>query len=156
DSGRRTMTNWRSTTLPGSPNLRWASGSTMSIFPRSKVAKANPLFLLALFVSSLFLLSSNAMATSLLNNPGFELDPPGQNQNVLSWQLYGPNTYSESNAALAHAGTNYFKVYTTGNSTVNYNGCYQDYISGPGATYSADGWAYTATADAIDGQNQAW
>lgn len=95
-------------------------------------------------------------AANLLRNPGFESDPPGQNQNVVAWQLYGPNTYSESNASLAHIGTNYFKVYSALSSSVNKNGCYQDYISGPGATYSADGWAYTASSDAIAGQNVAW
>ena len=120
------------------------------------MAKSISLSSLALLVSGLILSSRNAGAASLLNNPGFELDPPGQNQNVAYWQLYGPNTYSESNAALAHTGTNYFKVYSTFNGALNYNGCFQDYISGPGATYSADGWGYTASSDAIAGQNQAW
>lgn len=109
-----------------------------------------------LLMTGLILSAFTGKAESLLNNPGFELDPPGENQNVVYWQLYGPNTYTESNASLAHTGTNYFKVYGTFNSAVNYNGCYQDYISGPGATYSADGWAYTASSDAIAGQNLAW
>jgi beta-glucanase (GH16 family) len=120
------------------------------------MAKSNLTPSLAFLTSCLILSSCAVKATSLLNNPGFELDPPGQNQNVVSWQLYGPNTYSESNAALAHSGTNYFKVYSASNNSVNYNGCFQDYISGPGAIYSGDGWAYTASADAIAGQNQAW
>src|SRR5215469_6420607 len=101
-------------------------------------------------------LAPTVNAASLLSNPGFESDAAGQNMNVIAWQLYGTNTFSESNAALAHSGTNFFKVYSALNGTLNYNGCYQDYISGPGATYSADGWAYTASNDAIAGQNQAW
>src|SRR5215472_14167162 len=104
------------------------------------------------FVRALFVLLTGswlasapiADGASLLSNPGFESDPPGQNQNVVAWRLYGPNTYSESNASVAHTGTNYFKVYSALNGTVNNNGCYQDYISGPGATYSGDGWTYTA------------
>src|SRR5438105_3996077 len=36
-----------------------------------------------------------AESANLLVNPGFELDPPGQTQTLLSWQKYGPNNYSE-------------------------------------------------------------
>ena len=39
---------------------------------------------------------------------------------------------------------------------MNYTGVYQDYISGPGATYTADGWAYTSSGDVLIGQNVAW
>ena len=95
-------------------------------------------------------------AASLLSNAGFESDPGGHNQSLLGWQQYGANNYNETSAASAHGGTNYFKVYQAFNGAVNYTGVYQDYISGPGATYSADGWAYTATADALAGQNLAW
>lgn len=112
--------------------------------------------LLVLLCGGSSVLAPRTEAASLLSNPGFESDPPGQNQNVIAWQLYGTNTYSESNAAVAHSGTNYFKVYSALNGTVNDNGCYQDYISGPGAIYSADGWAYNATTDALAGQNVAW
>ena len=95
-------------------------------------------------------------AASLLSNPGFEFDPGGHNQSLLGWQQYGGNTYNETAAASAHGGTNYFKVYQAFNGAVNYTGVYQDYISGPGAVYAADGWAFTATNDALAGQNIAW
>ena len=52
---------------------------------------------------------------------------------------------------------NYFKVYQDLSSgSVNYSGVYQDYISGPGATYSADGWTYAPSSDRLAGQNTAW
>src|SRR5215469_8186513 len=111
---------------------------------------------LIVLLSGAWLMLTPLAEASLLSNPGFESDPPGQNQNVVAWQLYGTNTYSESNASLSHTGTNYFKVYSALNGTLNDSGCYQDYISGPGATYSADGWAYTASGDSIAGQNVAW
>src|SRR4051812_29818233 len=97
-----------------------------------------------------------ASAAGLLLNPGFEADPPGENQNVVGWQLYGANHFSESNNAVAHGGNNYFKVYQAFNGATNLTGAYQDYISGPGATYWADGWAYTDLNDTLTGQNVAW
>jgi len=76
---------------------------------------------------------------------------------VLGWSAYGGNAYSETSAARAHSGTNYFKAYQAFNGQVNYTGVYQDYISGPGATYAADGWAYVPWSnDPLMGQNAAW
>ncbi|HLX71148.1 MAG TPA: glycoside hydrolase family 16 protein [Verrucomicrobiae bacterium] len=114
---------------------------------------------LALAINGLIVLAASGQPTNLLNNPGFEINSPGQDTNVVQWQLYGANTFVETSplgSSLAHGGTNYFKVSSATNGTVNYDGCYQDYISGPGATYSADGWMYTASSDTIAGQNQAW
>jgi beta-glucanase (GH16 family) len=93
------------------------------------------------------------VAAGALNNPGFEF---GQNRNIPGWQIYGPNVYDETDGAFAQNGTNYLKVYQDFSGSQNFNGVYQDYISGPGATYSADGWAYTDASDAIGGQNSAW
>jgi beta-glucanase (GH16 family) len=100
--------------------------------------------------------AAGASAASLLSNPGFEAYQPADNSIVLGWHSYGPNNYINAAAAVAHAGTNYFKVYQAFNGAVNYNGVYQDYISGPGTIYAADGWAYTAANDALAGQNAAW
>src|SRR5579859_3975869 len=94
-------------------------------------------------------------AAGLLSNPGFESDAGGQSQSYPGWTAYGANDYSLTGASLAHSGTNYFKVYQQFNSTVNYDGIYQDYISGPGAAYTADGWAYSAASDVLAGQNVA-
>jgi beta-glucanase (GH16 family) len=106
--------------------------------------------------SCLVVLVTSALAGNLLTNPGFESDPIGQNQTILGWTQYGGNTYSETSLTIAHNGTNYFKVYQAFNGQVNYTGIYQDYISGPGAVYSADGWAYTLSGDKLAGQNIAW
>jgi beta-glucanase (GH16 family) len=73
----------------------------------------------------------------------------------VGWKTYGANTFNQSGAPV-RTGNNYFKVYQAFTGAVNYSGIYQDYISGPGATYVADGWAYTASGDALAGQNAAW
>ena len=105
-----------------------------------------------------FSAAGSALAANVLSNPGFESDPSGQNQNLYGWTTYsqsGTNTFSETGAQ-AHSGNNYFKVFQSFKGAINYNGIYQDYISGPGATYSADGWAYVPSSDALAGQNVAW
>ncbi len=100
---------------------------------------------------------AHATGTNLLGNPGFELDPAtGGTTNLAGWVAYGGNAYSETGGAQAHSGTNYFKVYQAFNGQLNFTGVYQDYISAPGAVYSADGWAFTLPTDALAGQNAAW
>ena len=86
-----------------------------------------------------------AQAVNLLANPGLEIDPPGQATTIPGWTRYGGNTYGQTGGS-AHTGTNYFKVYQGFISAVNYNGIYQDYLSVPGTTYSAEGWAFTSGA----------
>jgi hypothetical protein len=93
---------------------------------------------------------------ALLSNPGFDSGVIGNSASLPGWQKYNTNAYNLSNPAIARNGTNFLKVYQAFTGTVNYSGVYQDYISGPGAAYSADGWAYTATNDALAGQNAAW
>ena len=97
-------------------------------------------------------------AGNRLANPGFESDPPGESTNILAWTWYGQlwgNTFSETGAP-ARTGANYFKVFQGFTGSVNYNGIYQDNASGPGAVYSADGWAYTLSTDKLAGENTAW
>ena len=103
----------------------------------------------------LFSRGHSARAANVLTNPGFELDPSPGTENLAGWNTYGLYTYSESDTN-AHTGTNYFKVYQTFSGSVNYSGIYQDYISGPGATYTADGWAFSLSSDVLAGQNVAW
>jgi len=99
--------------------------------------------------------ATSLMASNVLCNPGFESDGLGDSQNLVGWVAYGGNTYSETGPA-AHSGTNYFKVFQAFTGSVNYSGIYQDYISGPGASYTADGWAETLATDQLAGQNVAW
>ena len=108
------------------------------------------------FLCALCVLGGEIVSAGLLSNPGFESDPVGQTTTIPGWQLYGSNDYGETSAALAHSGTNYFKVYQAFTGSVNYDGIYQDTISGPGAVYAADGWAYTLASDVLAGQNVAW
>jgi beta-glucanase (GH16 family) len=94
-----------------------------------------------------------AHAKGILTNPGFESDTT---EAVVGWNTYGANVYSLSSATQAHGGANYLKVYQQLNGSVNYTGVYQDNLSGPGAVYAADGWAYTLSSDVLAGQNEAW
>jgi beta-glucanase (GH16 family) len=96
---------------------------------------------------------SSAHANGILTNPRFELDT---SEAVTGWNTYGANVYSLSSAAQAHSGANYLKVYQAFNGSVNFSGIYQDNLSGPGAVYAADGWAYTLSPDVLAGQNRAW
>jgi beta-glucanase (GH16 family) len=105
---------------------------------------------------SLVLSVTPLRAVSVLSNPGFEADPIGQTTTIPGWAPYGGNAYGETSAAIAHSGTNYFKVYQAFNGAINYTGVYQDYISAPGAVYNADGWAYTLSSDKLAGGNIAW
>ncbi len=101
-------------------------------------------------MAATFLTGFAACGASVLSNPGFEYTP-----GLTGWTGYGPNVYNETGAD-AHSGTNYFKIYQSFSGSVNYSGIYQDYISGPGAAYTADGWAKTLPTDILAGQNLAW
>ena len=104
-----------------------------------------------------FFIQAGALhAASLLSNPGFESDTNTENQTLFGWQTFGPNNYNEADAAIAHSGTNYYKVFQAFTGAVNYTGIYQDYISGPGAAYHADGWIMDSAGDLLAGNNQAW
>ncbi|HEV2693748.1 MAG TPA: glycoside hydrolase family 16 protein [Verrucomicrobiae bacterium] len=116
------------------------------------------------FVVALGILCGLAMvamplrAANVLINPGFESDPAGENRSLVGWTWFGQswgNTFNETGAD-ARTGNNFFKVFQGFTNATNYNGIYQDYISGPGAAYTADGWAKTITADALAGQNAIW
>ena len=93
-----------------------------------------------------------ARAANVLTNPGFET--PG----LAGWTAFGPNNNSENTAGIAHGGVSYYKVYGSFIGAQNYSGIYQDNPSAPGAIYSADGWAYTASSDGngIHGQDAIW
>jgi len=97
--------------------------------------------------AGLMLSTPPVRASEVLVNPGFELG-----QTVFGWYTYGAissNVLSQTSASIAHFGSNYLKVCQGFNGSVNYSGVYQDNISGPGAVFGADGWAYTSAADAL-------
>ncbi len=98
------------------------------------------------------LFSMETRATNVLTNPGFETT------GLTGWTTFGPNNYGENTAGQAHGGANFYKVYGAFNGAQNYTGIYQDNPSAPGATYSADGWAYTLGSDGggIHGQDAIW
>ena len=99
------------------------------------------------------------MASNVLKNPGCERSVPhGEARNVEDWITYGPTLCSVSSetGSEARRGINYFKVFQGFSGAIDYSGIYQDCISGPGATYTADGWAKVVSSDALAGQNEAW
>lgn len=99
-----------------------------------------------------------ASAANILNNPGFESDLPGESQTIVNWTWYGQSwgdTFTET-GSLAHTGSNYFKVFGQFITNYNYSGIFQDNPSAFGATYSADGWAYSLSSDEIRGQDVIW
>ena len=130
-----------------------------AMFPASRGLSMRPPLLASIFLW-IFLVSisscSTAQSANLLINPGFEADPLAPSQALTSWNLYGPNNYRQTNAAIAHSGTYFYKVYQGFTASVNYTGIYQDHIAGPGAVYSGGGWGYTSSADTLAGQNVGW
>lgn len=102
------------------------------------------------------IVSTNA-GSGLLANPGFELDASGESQTMPGWNAYGPNVFGEMDAGVAHSGSHYLKMYQDFSAGgVNFSGVYQDYISGPGARYFAEGWAESLSTDLLAGHNAAW
>src|SRR6185312_15430468 len=104
-----------------------------------------------IFAAGLFI-ALDAGAANVLTNPGFETP------SLAAWTTFGPNNYAEHTAGIAHGGTNYYKVYGAFAGAQNYTGIYQDNLSAPGASYSADGWVYTLGSDGggIHGQDAVW
>jgi beta-glucanase (GH16 family) len=90
------------------------------------------------------------LAANILGNPGFE------SGSLSGWSTFGPNNSIQTSASVAHSGTYYYKVYGQFNAAYNDTGIYQDNPSAPGAIYSADGWAYSLSSDAIHGQDLIW
>ncbi|HLX94305.1 MAG TPA: family 16 glycosylhydrolase [Verrucomicrobiae bacterium] len=92
-------------------------------------------------------------ATNLLTNPGFE------SGNLTGWTTFG-NTIGNASVQSggAHSGAYYFKSYGQFIGATNYSGVFQDNPSAPGNTYTADGWAYTASSDGggLHGQDTIW
>jgi beta-glucanase (GH16 family) len=107
------------------------------------------------FLSLAFLICCKAHGANVLVNPGFEASPVGQP--ISGWQTYGPNNYTESDLH-ARTGNNYYKVYGQFSANDNFTGLYQETSSTPGTTYTADGWAFSLSADGggIHGQDQFW
>ena len=105
------------------------------------------------------MLGKTALAANVLNDPGFEATPGGvQTATVVGWTTFGDgaNTFTETSTSIAHSGSNYFKVFQEFTGSINYSGAFQDVPTLPGATYTANGWAYTLSSDTLAGNNLAW
>jgi beta-glucanase (GH16 family) len=100
-------------------------------------------------------LTKQVLAANILGNPGFEAG------SLTNWTAYGNsigNASVQSGASVAHSGTYYFKSYGQFIGATNYSGIYQDNLSAPSNTYSADGWADSLSSDGggIHGQDAIW
>lgn len=96
-----------------------------------------------------------AADTNILANPGFEAG------SLAGWTTNGNsigNASVQSGASQAHSGTYYFKSYGQFITAINYSGVYQDNLSAPSNTYTADGWACSLSGDGggIHGQDAIW
>ena len=96
-----------------------------------------------------------AANTNILANPGFETG------SFAGWTTFGnvlPNVSVQSGASQAHGGTYYLKTYGQFIGATNYSGVYQDNLSAPSNTYTADGWAFSLGSDGggIHGQDAIW
>lgn len=92
-----------------------------------------------------------AGAINLLINPGFEagFDPWVVNSSV-TWNYYVE--YQNT----PHSGNLLFKAFGGWTTTDNYCSLHQDNYSSPGNTYSAGGWIYSSSGDALAGNNSAY
>ena len=110
------------------------------------------LMLIASLISTSQVLATN---TNILSNPGLETG------SFTGWTTFGnvlPNVSVQSGASQAHSGTYYLKTYGQFIGAANYSGIYQDNLSAPSNTYTADGWAFTLGSDGngIHGQDAIW
>ena len=121
--------------------------------PETKLARvvAN-LILIAGLISAKPAFAQN---TNILTNPGFETG------SLSGWTTFGNtigNVSVQSVPSVAHSGTYYLKTYGQFIGATNYSGVYQDNLSAPSNTYTADGWAYTLYSDGsgIHGEDAIW
>ncbi len=96
-----------------------------------------------------------AQNTNILTNPGFETG------SLSGWTAFGNtigNVSVQSSASQAHSGTYYLKTYGRFIGATNYSGGYQDNLSAPSNTYTADGWAFSlgSGGGGIHGQGAFW
>jgi beta-glucanase (GH16 family) len=96
-----------------------------------------------------FLFAGELHAQNILSNPGFE------SGSLTNWTTFQSNNYIESGSP-AHSGNYYYKIYGQFSGVTNFTGIYQENLSAPGDTYSADGWAYSLSSDAIHGDDSIW
>jgi len=98
---------------------------------------------------AVLLFAGEMRAQNILTNSGFE------NGTITNWTTLQTNNYVESGSP-AHSGNYYYKVYGQFTGSTNYTSIYQDLPSAPGDTYSADGWAFSSSGDAINGYDSVW
>jgi len=96
--------------------------------------------------------AKQAFAANILSNPGFETE------SLTNWTIFGIyNSVQISNAYVTpHGGTCCYTVTGQFIGAVNYSGIYQDNLSAPSNTYTADGWTCTFSGGMISGQDAIW
>ena len=126
-------------------------------------------FIISISITIVLLVANAAQSANLLVNPGFEV-PPSDHVIPTSWsrfepptaQHFGPvpqlgNFWVEHVTGVPHSGTFYFKEWGASyNGTNNVAGIYQDFSSGPGSTYQANGWFRTSSGDMLGADCFVW
>jgi beta-glucanase (GH16 family) len=115
-----------------------------TVFP-ARVAGGCVAFIVLLFAGEMH-------AQTILSNTNFAT---GSFTSLTNWATFGINNYVESGSP-ALGGNYYYKVYGNSVGVTNFTGIYQENPSSPGNTYSADGWAYSPSVNAIRGDDSIW
>ncbi len=108
----------------------------------------------------LFGSGNQLQASNILINPGFESNSGGETP--IGWTLFGGNApggtgFWINSDAYAHSGVNYWKEWgATWTGSGDVAGTYQDKACSPGWVYTADGWFFTLSTDAMGSGNEAW
>jgi beta-glucanase (GH16 family) len=97
----------------------------------------------------LLLFAGEMRAQNILSNTNFATG------SLTGWTTFQSNNYIESGSP-ALSGNYYYKVYGQFSGVTNFTGIYQENPSAPGDTYSADGWAYSSSSDAIHNDDSIW
>jgi hypothetical protein len=96
--------------------------------------------------------AKQVLAANIPGNPGFETG------NFTNGTTFGSDNDALSGASQAHSGNYYYKVCGQFNGATNYTAIYQDNLSAPGNTYTADGRVFSrgSDGDGIHGQDAIW
>jgi beta-glucanase (GH16 family) len=115
-----------------------------TVFP-ARVAGGWVAFMVLLFAGEM-------RAQNILSDTNFAT---GNLTSLTNWITFGTNNYVESGSP-ALSGNYYYRVYGNLDGVTNFTGIYQEIPAAPGNTYTASGWAYSLSSDAIHGDDSIW